>query len=89
MEIKVRLVPVSSGPVVTAKVIRVTPTQVHFRDSAGFQHVCNKALGRPYGSKGIYSIHPEDLHLVQDEAATKFVRTDKRNSSGTPTHWDV
>jgi hypothetical protein len=71
------------------RVFRVTATILYIRTARGLNTSCHRKNGKPYGTKGTYTIHPDDLAGTQQLATTAPAKYDKRRSAGTPSHWDV
>jgi hypothetical protein len=89
--LKIRLIAADKS-IVEGKVIRVTKVRV-IVEAQRLRHTCNRSNGTPCGTKGLMTIHPDDLHLVQDDALIDKTygqaKIDRRLTRGVAGHWDV
>lgn len=87
MNVNVRLVD-DHGRVREGHVTRISKSLVHVT-SHGSLFVCNRSTGKPSGGKGMHSIHPDDLAVVQAEPLSPPRVRQYRSSAGRPGHWSV
>lgn len=77
------------GQTLQGRVMRVTPVKVFVQCPEGFQHVCNRDSGRPFGPRYSLTIHPEDIALLDGIENTPVPKRDPRRGTGTPPNWNV
>ena len=77
------------GTVTHGKITRVTLTLLYLHTAKGKIAVCRRKDGQPFGSKGLYAVHPDDVHAAQAVAISPPTRNDPRRTAGTPPHWNV
>lgn len=75
---------------VTGKILRVTRTRIQVRAPDGLLHWCNRHNGSPLGQKSAYSIHPDDVALIQSpEADAMKSAAPRKQTTGFSRHWNV